>query len=92
MVEKETRGRPKTGQKVYKQVGFRLEEAKFDIYEKLAQEKGVESLSTYIRNNIDKLFEESLEVRKTLQDLEKENAELKRKLRDIQKILGGNHD
>lgn len=55
-IKVETRGRKPTGQKKTKNVNFRLDEATFDLYEKLSKEKAGVSVHTFLKNNIEKLF------------------------------------
>lgn len=51
------RGRPATGQKKSRNITFRVDEADYDIYEKMAQEKSGLSIHSFVKSNIGKIFE-----------------------------------
>lgn len=91
MEKKETRGRPKTGQKKTKTVGFRIDEELYEKYEKMAQKNDGVSLHTYAKHNIERIFSDNensiIYIQNKLKKLEKENSELKKKLEKIKKIL-----
>lgn len=84
--QEKKRGRPKTGQKKLKTVGFRIPEDTYERYEQLAQEKAGVSIHTFVKENIDFLFKRETKNKKRNLYYEADQ-ELERKIKAMNKYF-----